>query len=152
MKLAVFALLLISSGLRGEEFPLGFYSAFPDVGNRPAGVIFELESKADRTMNCGLDGDFDLGLGKVTDGSRSPLNLKFAEIKDFLESERHKDMVVVWFHKILMSGGDEAVARKAAEVTQQMQGVGYKRVVILGMAGAGVHYLADTSLKTKGAE
>jgi hypothetical protein len=131
---------------------LGFYSAFPDADSRPVGVIFELESKADRTMNCDLDGDFDLGLGKVTDGSRSPLNLKFPEIKDFLESERHKNMVVVWFHKILMSGGDEAVAKKAAEVTQQMQGVGYKQVVILGMAGAGVHYVADTNSKAKGAK
>ena len=152
MKLAALAFLLFASSLHGQELELGFYYIFPDAGRRQAGVIFELEAKADRRMTCDDEGNFDLGLGTIADDLRTPIPFKFPQIRYFLEQERHKEMVVVSFEKLVMAGGDEAVAKKAAEVTQQMQGVGYKRVVILGMAGSGVHYIADTNLKAKAAE
>jgi hypothetical protein len=99
MKHSILILLLVTSSLSGEERALGFYSVISEDGRPTADAIFTIEAKADRTIWHDQDKNFDLGLGKVSDGARTPIDLKFPEIKSFLERERHKDLVVVWFDK-----------------------------------------------------
>lgn len=146
MKIILLALFMSIPQLHGEELPLGYYSVMPEEGERGSAPIFAIRDRADREITYGNDKDYDLGLGKVTDGSRSPIYHTFGEIQRFLEQERHKEMVVVWFEKFMMSREDSVRSERVKEVINQMQQVGYKRVVILGMSASGVHYVADTEL------
>jgi hypothetical protein len=138
---------LVVSLSKGSELELGFYPALPESNEQSASLIFDIEKQADRTIWHDKEKNFDIGLGKVTDGSRNPIQLKFDEIKDFLSDERHKDLIVVWFDKSVMWNDKPFITKRATEVTKQMKEVGFKRVVILGAAGSGVHYVADTQLK-----
>lgn len=146
MKIVLLALFLIIPQLHGDDLRLGYYSVMPEKGELGLAPIFALRDRADREIIYGNDKDYDLGLGKVTDGSRSPIYHSFGEIQRFLEQERHKEMVVVWFEKFLMTREESVRSERVKEVINQMQQVGYKRVVILGMSSTGVHYVADTEL------
>ncbi|MBL9160516.1 MAG: hypothetical protein JNJ70_23745 [Verrucomicrobiales bacterium] len=141
MKLALLALIVISSNLCGEELELGFYPAIPDDQSLSSDVIFEIERNADRTLRYNREKKFDLGL--------APREFTFLEIKSFLEAERHKNLIVVWFDKTVMWNEQEFIRERTDEVVRQMRGVGYTRVVILGGHSAGVYYVADTNLTTK---
>lgn len=152
MKIIISALFLTLLSAFGAERQLGHYSLLPGDGELDATPIFEIRDKADREIWCGIDGDFDLGLGKVTDGSRTPMYLTFDVIRNFLAQERHKGLVVLWFEKFTMSSEDSILAERVKLVTKQMQEVGFRRVVILGASSSGVHYVADTELETKNAE
>jgi len=146
MKLILAAIFLPLSLLNAADLPLGFYPVISDEGKPTAHVIFEIESKADRTISYDDEKNYDLGLEKITDGEKSQIRFKFEEIKDFLEREKHKDLIVVWFEKLVMANKDEPVSAQAKAVVTQMKAAGYKRVVILGASGFGVHYLADSGL------
>jgi len=149
MKQALLAILLLSSGLSAGELKLGFYSVFSEDDRAAADAISEIEAKADRTIRCDRERNFDLGLGKTVNGGRSPMALKFDEIESFLKDEPHKNLIVVRFDKSVMWNEWDFVSKRTEEVFQQMTAVGYKRVVILGAHGSGVHYLADSLLKTE---
>lgn len=152
MKLATFVLLLIASNVNGSELHLGFYPAVPKNGQITAQVIFEIESKADRTIHYDRERNFDLGLEKISGGIRHPIKLSFPEIKFFLERERHKGLIVVWFDKTVMWNEEDFIAKRATEIINRMKEIGYNRVVVLGAHSAGVHYVADTSHNNQQAE
>ena len=152
MKTSILALLLIVSYAYGDELKLGFYPAQSEGGLPSAVAIDNIEKSADRVIWYSKARDFDLGIGAVTDKSRSPIEFKFDQIKRFLADEKHKDLVVIYFDKSVMWNEKEFVRKRADEVTDQMLKVGYKRVVVLGAHSSGVHYVADTNIKTKKAE
>jgi len=106
--------------------------------------LFGLEQKADRVMWYNKSREFDLNLGPIEDDARSPVYLKFSQIEWFLQWEKHKGMVVVWFDKSVMWNEKNFIAQRAGEVTGQMKKVGYARVIILGAHSNGIHYVADS--------
>lgn len=146
MKSAILALWFVPLAAFGDKLPLGFSPvAAPDA--RPsAATILKIEAKANRVVWQSKEKKFDLGLGKVADGARSPIHLSFDEIEEFLKQEKPKGLIVVWFDKATMWNEQDFVRTRADEVVKPMTDVGYKRVVILGAHGAGVHYVADTDL------
>jgi hypothetical protein len=152
MKLLTLTLLLFGSFAFGEELKLGFYPAHAEGDAPTADLIWKLEKSADREVWHDKAKNFDLGLGEVTGGARSPIDFKFEQIVGFLTDERHKDLIVVYFDKTVMWNEKEFISARADEVTKQMLGVGYKRVIILGAHAFGVHYVADTMLESKTAE
>jgi hypothetical protein len=152
MKYPILALLLIASHVFGDVLKLGFYPAFAEEGGPTAEAMWDLEKSADRVVWHDKAKNFDLGLGAITDGARSPIEFNFDQIKSFLEGEKHKDLIVVYFDKTVMWNEKEFVSERAREVSKQMLDVGYKRVIVLGAHSMGVHYVADTNLETKKAE
>ncbi len=119
---------------------LGFYPGFqPDGKSGGDKQVFALEKQANRV----------LWQEKVKDGTRTPEEHKISGIQDLLRREKSKECVLVWFDKSIMWSEKEFVQTRAVEVTRQMRQIGYKRVIILGAHGSGVHYVADTALQTR---
>lgn len=152
VKKTLLTIILLSSGLSAGELKLGFYSVFSEDDRSAMTAISEIEAKADRTIRCDREKNFDLGLGKIVNGARHRMELKFEEIESFLKNERHKNLIVVDLDKSVMWNQWDFVSQRVEEVLQQMTALGYKRVVILGAHGSGVYYLADSLLKTEAAK
>ncbi len=152
MKCSILALLLVASQACADDLNLGFYPILADGDAATADAMWTLEKSADRVVGYDKARDFDLGLGVITGGTRSPIELKFDQIEQFLTDEKHKSLIVVYFDKTVMWDDNEFIRERADEVTKQMLKVGYKRVVILGAHSMGVHYVADSNLETKKAE
>lgn len=131
----------------------GFYSVFPEDGKPTADRVFKLQASADRVLRYDGGGRFDLGLGGVVKGDDvfpvwrdSPIMLKFDQIGYFLQTEKHKNLVVVEFGKSVMWDDKPVIRQEVEKVTGWMRQAGYRRIVILGMHSSGTHCLADTSL------
>ena len=152
IKFACLAFLLIEARAVGDEPKLGFYPALTEDGQPADNVISSIEAKADRVVWWDIKERFDLGLGGITDGVRSPIKLSYEEIREFLKDEKHKGLIVVRFDKSVMWNENEVILERAGKVVKQMTAVGYLRVVILGAHAVGVHYIADTDLEPREAE
>ncbi|RPI73899.1 MAG: hypothetical protein EHM45_20045 [Desulfobacteraceae bacterium] len=85
--------------------------------------------------------EFNLGIGEVRDGVLYSIHFSIEQIRHFLNSERHKDFIVIWFEKPIMWGGpiQETIQRLEPEFRK----MGYKRILFLGGHCCGVHVLKD---------
>ena len=116
----------------------GFYSVRKH--EQDVKSIFTLAEEAERVIDYSVDG-FDIGIGPVKDGVRHPKYFTLDDIIPFLESEKHKNLLVVWFDKTIMWGDQiEENINKLAPVFQK---IGYRRIVFLGAHCCGIFYLKD---------
>lgn len=143
------ALVFLSLSVVSPALEPGFYPAFDSQEKPGFDELSKLSDTADREIWMDREGKYDLFLGKITDGARHPIELEFSEISFFLQHERHKDLLVVWFDKSIMWNEKDFITKRAREVTGRLRELGYRRIVILGAAGSGMHYVADTGLAEK---
>jgi len=125
----------------GYALELRYYS----VADQGMTQLTELEASSDRVIWCGKDLKFDIGIRGVGEDSRIDFN--FNQIESFLKEERHKNLLVLYFEKGMMVDKQTPVKGYVSRALLLMKDIGYKRIVILGASGGGVHYLADTDLK-----
>jgi hypothetical protein len=120
-------LFACASGLlRGEDAA----PSPPDDTER----AFALEKAADFVVKLTDDGKFDIGVGRITSTEGSEWNgLKHVyfeqdELVSFFDRQRHKDLIVVIFHK--SSRKSEAVRKEVAKMNAYFKDRGFKRIVI----------------------
>ncbi|MEI7956143.1 MAG: hypothetical protein WCJ66_13330 [Verrucomicrobiota bacterium] len=136
------ALLSFSQALRANGLELRYYTADED-GCRE---VFKIISRADRKLECDGGMKFTIGIGRVIGNSSQLIKFDFDEIMPFLIKEKHKDMLVVWLGLGIMANDDTTVRESVRKLSEMMNSLGYKRVIIIGAGGGGVHYLADTAI------
>ncbi len=125
--------------------PLGFYNAVSSNHHpEQTAQVFGFTNQADQLINYQSDGKYQINSGQVEEGTRKTSLYSLEELKPLLSLKKCKDFVVVYFDKLTMTKDYEAIA---AEQSKIMQEIGYKRVVVLGASGMGVHYIADTQLE-----
>jgi len=138
-------LLVLASVSALHAFEPGFYSGTDASQRAQIDEIIRLEQKADRTLSCGGDLKYDLGLGSVRGRMRHPIEFAREDIEPFLKNERHKDLLVVRCEKTIMWSDDKLLL--IAEVENFVTKLGYKRVLILGDHAFGMHVLKDIDHK-----
>jgi hypothetical protein len=91
-----------------------------------------LERSADLVVQYTGDGKLDIGIGKVTtaDGqvSRTPKCFPADELVDFFDQQRHKNLLVLIFHK--SSRSDDEIKSEVTRLNDYFKDRGYKRIVI----------------------
>jgi hypothetical protein len=121
-----------------------FYGMFP---KNEDSKIFETAHQADRTLRCDSVDSIDIGLGVGDRHGITPLYFTREQIRNFLKEEKHKDLLVIWFHKGIMWRGKDDVQKALAEMKDFVADLGYKRVLILGAHSSGVFVVYDSSEK-----
>lgn len=136
-----------------EKVDFGFYSGdAPEVQ-----LIFDSLDDNDIRINCYSELRCKISSRVPTESVDSAGVLKLASIKPLLQASKHKRLLFISLEKTIMKRGPDVVRRVVRAFLEMTKDTGFKRVVILGAAGNGVHYLADTARKdlehgTKGRE
>lgn len=116
-----------------------------------ASVVYKIEATADMKLNCvGLD-EIDIGIGdeRLTNGEKSsgamyPKYFTRKELHHFLQTERHKNLLVIRFEKPIMWEEPAKVKEILAAYKCFVSDLGYERVLILGGHSSGVYVLYDS--------
>ena len=151
MKTPIIILGLLIFTTIAQAVEVGWYQS----GSKEFSEVFELEKRADRVLYLNKHMKFDLGIGRIEKsneehlGSRKPIKFDFTEIEDFLLEEKHKDLLVIWFDKTIMWNEKEVIADFISKVETLTLSTGYKRIIILGAHGAGVHFVSDKTVNEK---
>jgi hypothetical protein len=151
MKILITILVLSVSLPVAKAVDLGWHQS----GSKSFGEVFELEKRADRVLHLDKHMKFDLGIGRIEKAeggrldSRRSTKFDFAEIEDFLKEERHKDLLVIWFDKTIMWNEEAVIADFTSKSESLLRPTGYKRIIILGAHGSGVHFVLDKSFDSK---
>lgn len=142
----------LASVLSCQALEPRFYSALSDPSTE-INAVFNNAATADRTISCnGLD-EIDVGIGEERKAgprfvtSRFQKYFRRSEVHHFLKSEKHKDLLVIWFEKPIMWQGADKVQSILLEFKNFVSDLGYKRVLILGCHAEGVFVVYDSSEK-----
>jgi len=119
----------------------GYYQ--PDTNRYALAYLYNLENGADKSII--VDGNYSFTIklepGKPPNDSAQHADLSLSKLLPIPKKEKKHDLLVVRLHPIVVAHGREA------EFMESLKGplmlAGYKRVVFLGAASSGVHYLAD---------
>jgi hypothetical protein len=131
-----------------------FYSALSDPRTEIS-AVFNTAATADRTLRCiGLD-EIEVGKGKEPKAADPHFATSYfqkgfprSKVHHFLKSEKHKDLLVIWFEKTIMWQGADKVRSILLEFKNFVSDLGYKRVLILGCHAEGVFVVYDSSEKS----
>ncbi len=149
MKPLLFVILLNLSLSLAQAIDIGWHSG----ESKTSTEIFELEQSADRVLNLNQRMEFDLGIHRIAQSGTGSTRIKrhrtfeFSEIEDFLKSERHKNLLIIWFDKTIMWNEKEIIADFVQKVRAMTDPIGYKRIIIPGAHSSGVHFVFDTAIK-----
>ena len=104
--------------------------------------IFELENQAAISINYSpYDKKLDINIGELDGNARTPITFSLAELKYFFESQKHKELIVVWFDKFAPE--DINVSAHIEELNNYFFAKSYKRVLLLQGLGSGVGLYTD---------
>lgn len=107
--------------------------------------IYDTANSADRSLTCSNSIDrIDIGIADMAEGCRRPIEFTRAELHEFLKNEKHKDLLVVWFDKLLMLKETAAQAEDVSKIKDFVSDLGYKRVLILGIHVFAIPVLYDS--------
>lgn len=120
-------------------FEPGFYSS--QVNSNQDRELMKIQAQADRSLFCQYENSllkFDLGLGPVRGGAKYTIYFSKEDLVEFLEAERHKQLLVVtcdamsimWYH-------DAEGQRRLKEIEDFVTRFKYDRILILGAHAVG---------------
>ena len=138
---SIWATVIVSTAGPAQALDLRYYSA--RTNSQEAAAVFEFEQQADFNAYLTVEGTYDIGLGKITNGAQDPIYIQEADLIPFLKKQRHKKLAVVMLSKFHMwtPNKPDAHAQRAKILLLK---AGYKRVVILVGSSNGVTYFSDT--------
>lgn len=111
----------------------------------------ELLNRADRVMRLYALDKIDIGLGKKSDAGTSPILLRMADLEQFLQREPYKDLLVVSFEVPIIEAGQDCIQATQNELKGFLDGLGYKRIVIMGSSSTG-RFVIDDKMHSKQVE
>ena len=106
-------------------------------------LIRDLES-ADHQLEIHIDGKISIGVGKLEDGVFSAKLFTLDELGHYFKIQKHKDFVVVRFHK-RPNGTPQDMVKK---LNQFFRRQGYKRVMQVGCHTFGIIVESDLRWET----
>jgi ketopantoate reductase len=120
----------------------GFYSGDDPSVEKICNLVEDacLEVRCNSEMDCWIKRK-----GSVENSIANATPLKIDKIKSLLRNEKHKRVLCIWLEKGIMMRDKEGVKRVVREFLEITKDLGFKRIVIVGAAGNGIHYLADTA-------
>jgi hypothetical protein len=110
---------------------------------------FALEKAADLVIEFTGGGMFDIGVGRIksADGNtyRDPQYFSLGELVEFFDQQRHKDLIVVNFHKgaSIRPSLDSDISR----INDYFRDRGYRRVVICQFRSSSYPIHSDTKFR-----
>jgi hypothetical protein len=117
--------------------------------DRESERAFALEKAADLVIEYTGGGLFDIGVGRMksSDGSpyRDPQYFSLGELGEFFDEQRHKDLIVVNFHKA--ASIRPPLETDIAMVNSYFKDRGYRRVVICQFRSWGRPIHSDTKFR-----
>ena len=117
--------------------------------DRESKRAFALEKAADLVIEFTGDGMLDIGVGRMKsfdgDSYRDPQFFSLGELVEFFDEQRHKDLIVVNFHKA--ASIRPSLASDIARINDYFRDRGYRRVVICQFTSWGRPIHSDTKFR-----
>lgn len=108
--------------------------------------LSELEVLADRILVCDKDKKFKIGIVAVGGGYPHLRLFEFCEIEPFLQDEKHKDLILIKLDLSVMEMEKRESRKLMDQVIDQVEKVGYKRIIVFGSGGSRPYYYYDSQL------
>lgn len=135
----VCSLAAASSADTEKKLEPGFYSVFKNEIKSDE-AVFELARKGDRVLWFSPDID-NISFGQET--------FTRAEMKRALSRDSKKNLLVAWFQKSIMWGGESEIEKTVEQLMPFFEDLGYRRLLILGCHSSGVFVVRDEILNAK---
>ncbi|MCW1924574.1 hypothetical protein OKA05_18565 [Luteolibacter arcticus] len=117
--------------------------------DRESKRAFALERAADLVIEFTGEGRFDIGVGRIksADGNsyRDPHYFSLGELVEFFDDQRHKDLIVVNFHKAAWIR--DSLESDIARINDYFRDRGYRRVVICQFTSSSRPIHSDTKFR-----
>lgn len=123
-------------------FEPGLY--YMEDKNEDGKELHSIIKEADLSIRCDNPDRIEVGIGREIKGAFSPIYFSKSEVKNFLKTQRHKQLLVINLGRSIMCSGDIILKEQTESFKTFARDLGYKRVFIIGDEGGGIRLLYDS--------